>query len=89
MQSQTGQYAFDLDATGKFDSIEDAKDKLETLADHARELGLSIDGGHVAIVREREPIASFRLGSDQPFRNMTSQEGTPQAARFERTMTTA
>lgn len=86
MQSK---FILDIDACGEFSSIEEARDRLEGLAAYAREKGLTIVGGHAGIVREREPIQTYTLGSDEPFRNMTSQEGTPQAQRFERTLTTA
>lgn len=83
-------YIFDLDASGQFDSIEQAQGKLEELAIYAREtLGLSVNGGAVRIAREVEPVEFWMLGSDGPFRNMTSEEGTPQAKRFDRVMTPA
>jgi hypothetical protein len=84
---QQHKYLFDLDASAEFGSIEEARDKLTALAEFARtELGLHIHGGSCAIAREREPVEFWRLGSDEPFTNMTATEGTKHNERFARSM---
>lgn len=82
-------YVFDLDASGQHRTIEEARTKLEALAEHARSIGLNVSGGSIRLCRETEPVEGWALGSDKPFRNLTSEEGTPQATRFERVMTPA
>ena len=83
-------YILDFDASSEFENIDQARMKLEALAEFARqELKLHVHGGIVAVARETEPIETWRLGSDEAYRNMTSEEGTPQARRFERALTTA
>jgi hypothetical protein len=75
-------YIFDLDVSATFGDITDAHEKLEALSKCATDLGLEVHGGTVAIARESDPIEYWRLGSERPYHNMTSQQGTPQAERF-------
>jgi hypothetical protein len=59
-----------VSADGSFD---DLRERMERWLDAGRELGLTINGAHLGLGHERQPVETFEWGSDAPFRNNTAQ----------------